>query len=263
MPEEIKNPAAGEGTENKGADTGEDQKGADQNQKPNETDTGTEENAGKGEGTEGGEGVGQEDQKGQDKSAKAPKDEGSQKDDEFIDDNLEPPVKPRLSSQDYIIGRQHKKLSKKDESDDDKDKDNKDEGGDNDVMPEDEALINKVVAKNFAPIIDKSLADDDDREVASFLVENPDFKPFEAKVRRFMKHPSRRQLPVKSIFYEVAGDRMLKIGADRRAAADKEGNNSQTGGGSNRTDDTVVNDFDLTLEEFQAKQERIRRGQKA
>jgi hypothetical protein len=41
-------------------------------------------------------------------------------------------------------------------------------------------------------------------------------------------------LPVKTIFYEVAGDKLLKIGADRKTKADEEAKGTQTGGGSNR-----------------------------
>ena len=262
MPEIDNNQAANTGADNANGE-GEkySQAGADQGTDKNTDATKTgKEDAGAGEGGKGDDG--KDTSKGND-NAKAPNKDTQKDDDE--DDGAEPPVKPRLSKQDFIIGRQKAKIAKTAKADDDKGGDNgkgDDDGKDDDeVAPEDEALITKVVSKQFAPIIDKSLKADDDQEVSAFLSENPDFKPFEAKARRYMQHPSRRNLPIKSIFYEVAGDKLLKIGAERQKAADVKAKDSQTGGGSNRAGEGAKNDFDLSKEEFEAKQERIRRGQ--
>lgn len=259
MPEIDNNQAANTGADNANGEGENSQAGAGQGTDENNTDatkTGNED-AGNGEGTKEGEGD-KDTSKGQD-NAKAP-DKDTQKD-KIEDDGAEPPVKPRLSKQDFIIGRQKAKLAKTQEKQGDGTKDNSDTDEDDDeVAPEDEALITKVVSKKFAPIIDKSLAADDDKEIMDFLTENPDFKPFEAKARRYMQHPSRRQLPVKSIFYEVAGDQLLKIGADRAKAADAKAKDTQTGGGSNRAGEGAKSDWNLSKEEFEAKQERIRRG---
>lgn len=267
MPEIDNNQAAGEGADNKGAGAGEgqDKSGADQNKDTTATDTGNED-AGKGEGTEGGEGADKDTSKGQnqDKNAKAPQ-KGTQQDDE-ADDGKEPEVKPRLSTQDFIIGRQKAKLAKKAKAGEGEEGDGQgNEAGtdDDEVAPEDEALITKVVSKKFAPIIDKTLAADDEREIQDFLTANPDFKPFEVKARRYMQHPSRRQLPIKSIFYEVAGDKLIKIGAEREKAANAKAKDTQTGGGSNRAGEGAKGDWELSKEEFEAKQERIRRGQQS
>jgi hypothetical protein len=256
MPEIDNNQAAGAGASDN-ANAGEGQgSGSDQNKDTTATNIGNED-AGAGEG-EGGEGADKDTSKGdpKDKNAKAPE-KGQDNDD---DDGEDPPLKPRLSKQDFIIGRQKKKLAKQQEKSDEGNDD--DETGDDDeIAPEDEAMISKVVSKKFAPIIDKSLADDDEREIQEFLKENTDFKPFEAKVRRFMKHPSRRSLPIKSIFYEVAGDKLLKMGAERAKTADEQARQSQTGGGSNRSEGGKDVTWSLSKEEFEAKQEQIRRGQ--
>ena len=262
MPEIENNQAAGEGAD-KGAGAGEGQDNAtDDKSKGAATDTGKED-AGKGEGKEGGEGADQKDdlkgQEGQDKSAKAPQGEGSQKEGED-DDKSEPEVRNRLSTQDFIIGRQKAKLAKKAKAGEGEGEGNKADE-DDEVAQEDKDLITKVVSPLLAPLVDKSLKAEDDQDVKDFLAENPDFKPFEAKVRRFMQHPSRKQMPIKSIFYEVAGDKLLKIGADRSKAADDKAKNSQTGGGSNRAGEGGKSDWDLPKDEFEAKQERIRRGQ--
>jgi hypothetical protein len=215
------------------------QAGADQETGTNNTATDTGVDKGTGE---------QDTSKGQE-LAKAPTETPG-------DDNQEPSVRTRLSKQDFIIGRQKAKLAKSQEKTADADE----YGGDMTIASEDEEMISRVVAKQFAPIIDKSLADDDNKEIMDFINENPDFKPYETKARRFMQHPSRRNLPVKSIFYEVAGDDLIKIGAQRSKIAEEKAKQTQTGGGSNRSTEGTTNDWNLSETEFQAKQERIRRG---
>ena len=262
MPEIDNNQAAGEGAdEKKGAGAGEGQdQGADQNKKPDATDTGKED---AGEGADkGGKGADQKDtskgQEGQEKSAKAPQKDTSKEGED--DDKAEPEVRKRLSTQDFIIGRQKAKLAKAKAAEGEGEEAG--EEGD-EVAQEDKDLITKVVSPMLAPLVDKSLKAEDDQEVAAFLAENPDFKPFEAKARRYMQHPSRRQMPIKSIFYEVAGDKLLKIGADRSKAADEKAKGTQTGGGSNRAGEGAKSDWDLPKDEFEAKQERVRRGQQS
>lgn len=248
MPEEIKTPAAGEEADKQPIAGENNQPGAD---KPGAADTGAKD-AGAGED----KGGGADDPNKDPNNAKAPKEAlpGTEP-----DDGLEPVTRKRLSKQDFIIGRQRAKLAKKQDNPDD-DQGNEDIDDDNPVEPEYESAISKVVAKNFAPLIDKSIEADDNKEIGEFLTQNPDFKQYESKVRRYMSHPSRRQLPIKSIFYEVAGDNLMKIGADRERAAALKAKETQTGGGSNRGGNEAKSDFDLSKEEFEAKQERIRHG---
>jgi len=193
-------------------------------QKTDVTTTGGEDNS-------GGQSEGDNGNPNPSKDKEAPKSQDNSQ--EMVDDNEEPPVrKPLLSKQDYIIGRQRSKLLKE------KEKANDDEGDESDendeIAPEDEAMITKVVAKHFAPIIQQTLDAEDDKAVNDFLKENPDMRKYESKARRFMKHESRKNIPVESIFYEIAGKEMFKIGADRKSKADEIAKNSQTGGGSNR-----------------------------
>jgi len=254
MPD-VENKAAGQET-----DAGEKQPvGADQ--KPT-TDAGTED---KGDDKDKGQGGDDTDtQKGDDvDKAKAPADTSKKDDkgdDEFKDDGKEPEVKPRMSSKDFIIKRQQRKIAKlKGKAGEESNEGGEDEGGDDEVAPEDEALINKVVAKTFAPIIDKTQSAEDNTEISEFLSVNPDFKPYEAKARRYIAHPSRRHLPVETVFYEVAGKDLMKIGAKRQKKADEEAKDSQTGGGSARGGEGAKTAWDMPKDEFEAKQEEIRR----
>lgn len=171
------------------------------------------------------------------------------------DDNSEPKVRSRMTAKDFIIQRQQKKIQKLNQVDNDDEDDS-----DSDVSPDDEELITKVVSKKFAPLIERQLADDDDLEVKEFISKNPDFKEFEAKARKYMAHPSRRSLPIESIFYEVAGEKLLKLGAERQKKADLEAKNSQAGGGSNRGGESKKDIWSMSSEEFEREKNNLRRN---
>lgn len=256
MPEQ--NNAADQG-QDKGTGAGENNSNAGAENKP--ANQAGNEGAGNGE-NKGGEGAQNQDlNKGQDKKDNAKAPDNSQKGAD--DDGKDPEVKPRKTPQDFIIERKNRKIAKLQNKGDQ----GEGEGGEgdeeeNEVAPEDADLIKKVVSPMIAPIVEKSLEAEDEKEIQEFLKENSDFKPYEQKVRRFMKHPSRRQLPIKSLFYEVAGDDLLKIGADRKAKADEEAKHSQSGGGSNRAGEGQEKSaWELPKDEFEAKKEKIRRGQ--
>lgn len=170
----------------------------------------------------------------------------------------EPTVRKRMSPKDFIIQRQQRKIEKlksKTETSDEEDS----ETGDSEIAPEDEELISKVVAKRFAPILSKTMADEDNAEIAGFIAENPDFKPYEAKIRKFMSHDSRRHLPVSTIAYEVAGKDLMKLGAERSRKADEEASHTQTGGGAARGGTGEKKVWDMSKEEFAEYKEKVRR----
>lgn len=184
--------------------------GADDTQDESQNDGG----AGDGDGT-GDEGDGE----GGDKKPEAP----------VVDANEEPPARKRNA--DFIIQRQQAKAKKDGEN---KDGDKGDEEDDSDVDDVDAEVIGKEVQKHLKPFIEKQQREEDNQEIDTFLAENADFKPYAEKVRNWAKHPSRAGVPIKALFYEVAGDDLLKIGADRQKKATDEAKKTNAGGGSNR-----------------------------
>jgi len=207
------------------------------------TDTGNEDAGG---GQDKGEGDNKETSKGQDKNAKVPpkilnKEATTELNQKYANDSLR-----KIS----LFSVNNAKLSRQAKAE----WEEYNASEDDEIAPDDEALIKRVVAPMLQPVLEKTLRAEDEQEIKEFLTLNPDFKPFEAKARRFMQHPSRRQLPIKSIFYEVAGDQLLKIGADRKAKADEKAKQTQTGGGSNRAGEGEGrSDWELSKEEFEAK----------
>jgi hypothetical protein len=179
-------------------------------------------------------------------------------------DNDEPQVRQRKSVKDFIIERQQKKIERlSGKKDGAQDPDNPGAGGDDDgeVDPADEELITKVVGKHFKPFFEKSLQAEDEQEIQDFLTDNPDFKPYEAKARKYMQHPSRRQIPIEEIFYSVAGKDLLKIGARKQKEADDDAARGNAGGGSSRGGGESKNVWDMPKEDFEKQQEAVRRKQ--
>ena len=159
------------------------------------------------------------------------------------EDNKQPDVRARKTPKDFILERQQKKIQKLEaKKDGEKDGDGESDE-DDDIDEEDEKVVKKVLSKTLAPFFEKQIAAEDETEVQEFLANNADFKPYEAKVRTFMKHDSRRSLPISSIFYEVAGPDLLKLGAARAKAADDEARENSAGGGDGG-DEEKVSDID-------------------
>jgi hypothetical protein len=234
MPEEITNTAdeggeAGNSNEAGASETID----SDQNTAQKNEGGANEENGDAGNGDQDDKG----DQGGQDDDDSSKDDDDSSK-----DDDAEPTVRGRKTAKDYIIERKQKQidaLSAKEKDDANSDGADDDAGADDDdgITDEDKNLIDSRVNKAIEPLLDQNQKQEDDTEVKDFLgkPENKHFKPYEVKVRRFMDHPSRKNVPVSAIFYEVAGPDLLKMGAKMASEADQEADNAAAGGGSPRS----------------------------
>lgn len=183
------------------------------------------------------------------------KDKSDKKDEKTNPDEDEEP-KTRKRNIDFILERKDRKIQKLKGKDDKGNDDDTDDG----VNPEDEKVIGKVVSKYLNPIIEKQIKEEDEQEIATFLTNNPEFKPYADKVRKFSQHESRKNIPIESIFYEVAGKDLMKIGADKARKADKEAKDSGAGGGNNRggSDGGSKSVWDMTPEEFEKEQQKVR-----
>lgn len=162
--------------------------------------------------------------------------------------------KTRKRNIDFIHERQSRKAEKQKEK-----KDGANDDDEDGMAPEDRDAVDRRAAKIIEPIAKKLAADEDDKEISEFLTANPDFKPYEAKVRKFAAHESRKNIPFKTLFYEVAGDDLMKIGANRAKKAADDSKRSRAGGGSDRSGTGDKSVADMTKEEFTAKQDEVRR----
>lgn len=180
---------------------------------------------------------------------------------EAIYDNEEPVVRKRMTPKDHIIARQQKKIEKmKNQKSDD---DNDDLFDDDDADEEEnlnEDKINELVSERLKPIYEEKAQAEDEKEISDFITENPEFEKYAGKVREFAKHPSRAQIPIKSLFYEVAGDNLMKIGAQRAQKAEDEASRGNAGGGStrNNSESGGIDYLDMSSEDFEKKKLEVR-----
>ncbi len=206
-----------------------------------------------GEGADGADDKGEKDDGSGDGDGE--KDKSNEKKDKTNPDENEEP-KTRKRNIDFILQRKNDKIAKlqnKTKNDNDND------GDEDEIDPDDEKVISKVIDRKLKPLIDKQIADEDENEINAFVKANPEFEPYAGKVRKFAQHDSRKNIPIESIFYEVAGKDLMKIGAEKERKATKEAKDSTAGGGNNRGNNAgTKNVWDMTPEEFTAEQARIR-----
>lgn len=183
------------------------------------------------------------------------------------DNDAEPPTRNSRSRESYILARktakEKKDADKNNQGSDgggDDDGDTGRDDGDDDIDPMDKKIISNEVQKAIAPLLQKQEMEELKSDVSTFISANPDFKPFEAKILKFAQHPSRKQLPISSIAYEVAGPELMKIGADRAKKADDDARSNQAGGGgSARGGGGTKSVADMTVDEFKAHQQVVLR----
>lgn len=251
------NTGADTSTQNGGgaaAEGNEESPNADSSQAGNDSEGGTD---GDGEG-DGGEG-----DEGEDGDGESDEDE----DDDIQDDDAEPPVRRDNS---YFVGLRHgkkaaktaaKKGTKGDEgSGDEGEGDGDDEEGD-DIHPDDAAILEDAVAKAVKPLTEKLAAQEDREELNEFLGKNPAFKPYQKRIERFMKHPSRAHLPITTVAMEAVGpEGMMKIGARMARSADTKKQTSKGGNGSGpRGGAAKPKVWDMPDKDFSAMQDEVRR----
>lgn len=182
------------------------------------------------------------------------------------DDGSEPELrKPKVgaSNKEWAAWRAQEKAKKQKSGESDTETDDAEDSDDDDgLSEEDRAAFDKRIEKHLAPIKQKAAEQEVESEIATFLAKNPDFKSFEAKVRRWALHPNRAGVPVASIFYEVAGPKLLALGAKRGKAADQKANKTKTPTGGNNGKGEGGKDYkNMPLSDFgkELEAEKLRR----
>lgn len=236
-----------------------DKQGQDGSEKPVVEDTDTSkqnngaDNSDEGADTDDNNDGGSNDEEETDDDEDTDDDKKSQKStskDKDEDEDKEPPTRKRPI--DFIKERQERRKAKQgDQGKAD------DEDEDDDIDPADKETIGKVVEKALKPFVEKEAKAQDEQEIKDFLNSNPDFKPYEAKARKYMSHPSRKDVPIEEIFYGVAGKDLLRIGAKRAKIADDEAKKTKSAGGAADAGG-IKSNADLSRDELEAKQQAVR-----
>lgn len=238
---------------------GEDQE-QDSGQAPDNAESGTEDakNDSAEEGTdnpsddEGEEGDQDDDDEGEG-------DDSDDDSDEEEDDDEEPKTRRQQQKDNQFFARRRvaEKRANKGKSNDDKPEADDDSDYD-DIDPKDLEIIDKKVDERLRPITERIEQEEDDREINNFLKDNPEFKKFEGKVRKYASHESRKNIPIDELFYSVAGKSLLTMGAKRARKSDAEAGQNKTGGTSTRNAPSGKSVQDMSSKEFEEYQNQIR-----
>jgi len=182
----------------------------------------------------------------------------------------EPPV--RKTKVDYILERQQKK-AERDRAKAENNSSSEQQDNEEELTPAEEAKLEKFISRKYGKqltaaeqALETSTLNTINQEISDFLTNDPNgkyFKEFESKIRVWAVHPSRSHLPIKTIAYEVAGDKMLQIGAQMAKEAAKEASESKAGGSGARATEGGGQKkvWEMTNEEFAKMQQGVMQRQ--
>ena len=121
----------------------------------------------------------------------------------------------------------------------------------------DESDISKVHA-DLADLRSREEAREDEAEMDKIIADNPDMAKYKAEVKKLSSDTSRKQVPIKSLFYEAAGDDLIKIGANRASEANADAAETQQNGTSTGNSPDGASVSDMSNDDFAKMQEDVR-----
>jgi hypothetical protein len=101
---------------------------------------------------------------------------------------------------------------------------------DNEVDPDDEVAIGKVVDKKTAELRQTVEKQRDESEVNALLIAKPEFIKYKGVILKYMSHSAYKNIPAYRVAAMVAADDLQRIGAQKEREAQKKANDTQGGG---------------------------------
>jgi len=129
---------------------------------------------------------------------------------------------------------------------------------DDEVDPDDEKVIEKIVAKKLK---EAGLSTTKDQvEVDAYLRANPDFGKYRSVMLKYLAHPAYRNIPVSNVAAIVAAKDMQKLGAKKEREVSKKAKATQSGGSSARkADGGKIDWFKASSKEVEAEVSKVLR----
>lgn len=141
------------------------------------------------------------------------------------------------------------------------------EGADEDdeIDPETEKIVQKVVGRQLSPLQEQIKkqqealqAQQDKVEIDSYIAANPDFSKYRKAIETYAQHPAYKNIPISNIAAIVASKDLMKIGAQKEREAAEAAARSKSGGNNARPTGSGGKDWSTaTPEEVQAKRNEI------
>jgi hypothetical protein len=89
----------------------------------------------------------------------------------------------------------------------------KDDDNTEEVLPEDEAAITKVVNKRVAPLEEQAKQQQDVIDVNNLIASKPEYAPYREQILAYAKHDAYKQIPIHNIAAIVTSKDQQKIGS--------------------------------------------------
>jgi len=129
---------------------------------------------------------------------------------------------------------------------------------DDDVDPDTLKIIEKVVDRKTSGMKESLQIAKDKLEIDTFLSKNPEFSKYRSKIKTHLRHPAYSRIPVKKIASMVAGDDLVKIGAEKEVAAQKRANATKTVGNMVRQPSQGEPDWArVSKDDFEAQRRKV------
>ena len=137
-------------------------------------------------------------------------------------------------------------------------------GGD-EVDPDDEATIGRVVDRKLKPFTEQRERETQETqeiknqvEVDSFIRENPEYKGYREKMLIYARHPDYSNAAIRNLALIVSGEDSQKLGAQKEREAREEADKTKGAGSSARTPKGGEKDWSgATQEEMDAKKAEV------
>jgi len=132
---------------------------------------------------------------------------------------------------------------------------------DDEVLPEDEEMIGKVVekkTKDLKEAVSKIQRIENQADVDSFLRVKPEFGKYREVALKYMSHPAYSNVPVHNIMAIVSSGDMQKLGAQKEREAAKKAKDTQSKGNQTRQSGSGEIDWKkASPEEFTAQRAKV------
>ena len=126
-----------------------------------------------------------------------------------------------------------------------------------DIDPDDERAVGKIVQKQLEPVTSALKAQRDQLDVESFVNSNPEFSKYKSVILKHASHPAYSKVPISKIASMVASEDLQKMGAKKEREAQKQVDSTKNPGSTVRKSEGGVDWETASTEEFQAERARV------
>jgi len=120
------------------------------------------------------------------------------------------------------------------------------------IDPEDEKVINRVVDRKLSPIAEKIQKQNDEIEVNTYLVDNPEMAKYKPAILKYASHSAYKNIPISNIAAIVSAKDQQKIGAKKEREARENSDKTKDGSNPTRKTEGKVDWANASLEEVEA-----------